>query len=191
MRLVGEVPRVAARVAGNSNRGERWAGRVRDDLISLVPVEVIGKKLVVGVVDLSALDTRGDRLAVVTAGDLDVEGLGPELAVGDGAVVVDGHNLGAQHIVARRYLLGDGDGVLVAVVVEDGISSPLAHLALRLSIGIASALGVAQQSDLVDLEELEISLLDLRAVAVAGCEPSGGPTVMGAVPSHLVVLAAA
>ena len=104
---------------------------------------------------------------------------------------MDGHDLGAQHVVARRDLAGNGDGVLVALVVEDGISSPLAHLALGLSFGIASALGVAQQSELIDLEELEIRLLDLGAVAVARCEPSGGPTVVGAVPTHLVVLAAA
>lgn len=181
---------MAARVAGDSNGSELRAGSITDGGAGLVPVEVPLEELVVGGVDLSALDTLGDGGAVVAAGDLDVEGLGPELAVGDGAVVVDGGDLGAQDVVAGGDGAGDGDGVGVAVVVEDGVGAPLASLALGSSLSVASALGVASKSDLVNLEELELRLVDLGAVAVAGGEPGGSPAVVGAVPALLTVTAA-
>lgn len=75
MRLVGEVPCVAASVAGNSDGRERRAGSIFDDLAGGVLVQVPGKEDVLGGVDLGALDTCGDGSAVVTTCDLDVEGL--------------------------------------------------------------------------------------------------------------------
>jgi len=113
------------------DRGEPGAGRILDGLTSLVPVEVPLEELVAGVVQLSTLLSSGHLLAVVTAGDLDVEGLRPELAVADRAVVVDGNNLSPEDVVATGDLLGDSDALGVAVVVEDGVGAPVADLALR------------------------------------------------------------
>ena len=102
---------------------------------------------------------------------------------------MNGRNLGAENVVAGGDLAGDGDSVGIAVVVEDGVSAPLACLLLSASLCEASALRVAGECDLVDFEELEFGLVDLGAVAVASSEPGGGPAVVGAVPADLVAVA--
>lgn len=182
---------MTAGIAGDSDRGELRARGITEDLAGVVPVQVPGEELVFGGVDLSAFDTLRDRLAVVTASDLDVEGLGPDLAVGDGTIVVDGSNLRAQDVVARGDLAGDGDSVGVAIVVENSVGAPLASVLLsRGTLSVASTLGVGGQGDPVDLEELKLSLVDLGAVAVTGSEPSSGPAVVGAVPAFLTLTTA-
>ena len=173
------------------DRGDLGAGSVLDDLVGLVPVEVPLEELVVGRVELGALLALGDLGAVVAARDLDVEGLGPELPVGDVAVVVDRGDLGAEDVVSAGDAAGDGDGVGVAVVVEDGVGAPLACLLLGGALGVAGALGVLGQRDLVDLEEGEVRLVDLGAVAVAGSEVGGGPAMVAAVPALLALAARA
>ena len=182
---------MAASVAGDSNGGELRARSIKDGLANGVLVEVPGEELVLGRIDLRSFNALRNGLVVVATSDLDIEGLGPELAVGDGAVVMDGRNLSAQHIVAGGDLAGDGDGVSVAVVIEDGISTPLASLAPRLSLSVASALGVRGQGDLVDLEKLKIGLVDLGAITVARGKPRRGPAVVRAVPALLALAAAA
>lgn len=167
-----------------SELGARGAG---DGGTGGVLVQVPGQKRIGALVDLGALDTGGDLCAAGAAGDLDVEGLGPELPVGDGAVVVDGGDLGAEDVVAVGDVLGDAHGLGVVVVVEDDIRGPLARLLLCAALGVAGAGRVADQATLVDLEEGELGLVDLGAVAVAGGEPGGGPAVVAAVPSDLVL----
>jgi hypothetical protein len=132
-----------------------------------------------------SLSSTGHRSSIGTY-------LGPELAVGDSTVVVDGGNLSAEDVVAGGDLARNGDTVGIAVVVEDGIGTPLASVALSLAaLGVAGALGVGSQGDLVDLEELKLGLVDLGAVAVAGSKPCGGPAVVGTVPTLLALAAAA
>lgn len=167
------------------DRGEPRAGRILDGLTSLVPVEVPLEELVAGVVQLGTLLSSGHLLAVVTAGDLDVEGLRPELAVADRAVVVDGNNLSPEDVVATGDLLGDSDALSVAVVVEDGVGTPVADLSLRVTAGRVAALAVVDERALVDLEELKLGLVDVLAVAVARSHVGGCPAVVRAVPALL------
>ena len=91
---------MAASVKDGSDGGERRAGSILESLASVVPVQVVLKDLVVGRVKLGTLLALGKRGTVVTTGNLDVEGLGPDLPVGDGTVVVDGGNLSAEHVVS-------------------------------------------------------------------------------------------
>ena len=78
MRLVGEVPRVAASVGSDGsdgNGGELRARSVANGLASIVVVKVPGEQLVLGRVDLGSLDALRNGLAVVSSRDLDVESL--------------------------------------------------------------------------------------------------------------------
>lgn len=172
-----------------SDSSELRAGRILDGLTGLVPVEVPLEELVAGVVQLSTLLSSWDLSAVVTAGDLDVESLRPELAVADIAVVVDGNDLSPEDVVSAGDLLGDGDALGVAVVVEDGVGTPVAGLALGLARRVA-ALAVVDECALVDLEELKLGLVDVLAVAVARSHVGGCPAVVGAVPALLTGAAA-
>lgn len=137
-----------------------------DSLACVVPVEVPLEQSVVRVVDFSALLSCGDLSAVVTTSDLDVEGLGPKLPILDIAVVVDGNDFSAQNVVATGDLLGDCDTLLVAVVIEDGVSSPVTGLGLLAAVGVA-ARSVVDESALVDFEELKLCFIDILAVTVA------------------------
>ena len=101
-----------------------------DGLAGLVPVDVPLEERIAVVVELSAQLSSRDLSAVVTTGDLDVEGLRPELAVLDGAVVVDGHDLSPQDVVAVGDVRGDGDALGVTLVVEDSVGAPVAGLLL-------------------------------------------------------------
>lgn len=103
-----------------------------------MPVKVPLEKSVVGGVELSALLAGWDRGAVVTTGDLDVEGLRPELPLANITIVVDRHDFRAEDIVAARDFLGDGDTLGIVVVVENGISAPVADLALLGALGVAA-----------------------------------------------------
>jgi hypothetical protein len=173
---------VPARLGNRRNRRQLRAGRILNSLASSVPVEVPLKQLISGLVKLSALLSSRHLSAVIATGDLDVESLGPELPFAHIAVVVDRHDLRAQNVVSARDLAGDLDALRVLVVVEDGVSAPVAGLALGLALGVAP-LAIIDQSGLVDLEELEVRLLDVFAVTVARGEVCGGPTVVGAVPA--------
>jgi hypothetical protein len=73
--LVGEVASVTAGVACDCDGGELRAGSIANGLAGIVPVQIPGEELVLGRVDLGALDTLRDRLAVVPICDLDVERL--------------------------------------------------------------------------------------------------------------------
>jgi hypothetical protein len=165
------------------------AGRILDGLISCVPVEVPLEEVVARVVQLGTLLSSGHLSAVVTTSDFDVESLRPELAVANIAVVVDRDDLSPEDVVSAGDLRGDGDTLRVAVVVEDGIGTPVASLALSLTRRVA-ALAVVDERALVDLEELKFGLVDVPAVAVAGSEVSSCPAVVGAVPALLARAAA-
>jgi hypothetical protein len=167
-----------------SDGSKTRAGRVLDSLASWVPVEVPLEEIIASLVQLGTLLSSRDLSAVFTAGDLDVESLRPELALADIAVVVDRHDLGPQDVVSAGDLRGDGDLLGVAVVVEDGVGTPVAGLALGFARGVA-ALAVVDERALVDLEELELRLFDVLAVAVAGCHVGGCPAVVRAVPAFL------
>ena len=166
---------------GGTGSGEGLAG--------LVPVDIELEKGVAGLVELSRLGARGDGGGVVAASDLDVGALGPELALGNVAVVVDRHDLSAHDVVAVGDA-GDLDGLCVAVLVEDGVGTPEAGLLLGRALGEA-ALAVVDQAGAVDLEELERGGVDLGAVAVAGSEVGGGIAVVTAVPADLTATALA
>ncbi len=155
-----------------------------------MPVQVPLEKGIGIVVDVCALDTGGDRSAVISASDLDVESLGPELSVGDSAVVVDGCDFSTEHVIAAWDALGDSDALLVVIVVEDGVSAPVAGLLLGLTLRVAAG-AVVDEGALVDLEEAKLGLVDLGAVAVAWGEVGGGPAVMAAVPADFVTAARA
>jgi len=173
-----------------SDSSELRTRRILDGLASLVPVEVPLEKLIAGLVQLSTLLSSRDLLAVITASDLDVESLRPELALANIAVVVDRHNLRPEDVVSAGDLRRDGNLLGVSVVVEDGVGAPVAGLALGLAGGVA-ALAVVEEGALVDLEELELRLVDVLAVAVAGCHVGGCPAVVRAVPALLSGAAAA
>lgn len=79
----------------------------------------------------------------------------------------------------------------IVVVVEDGVGAPLASLLGGRSRSVTGASWVAGQRDLVDLEELELSLVDLGAVAVTGSEVGGSPAMVGTVPALLTTFALA
>lgn len=64
---------MTAGVAGDSDRGELRTRSVANGLAGIVPVEVPVEELVLGRVDLSSLDALRHRLAVVSAGNFDVE----------------------------------------------------------------------------------------------------------------------
>lgn len=172
-------------VGNRSNRSEHWAGSIFESLVGLVPVEVPLEERVIGRVQFGSPLSLGDRGTILTTSDLDVEGLGPELTVADGAVVVDGDDLGSEDEVAVGEIGRDGDSLGVGVVVEDGVSAPVAGLFLGRA-GRVAALAVVDQGRLVDLEELERCLVDLGAVAIAVGHVGGGPAVVRAVPSLLV-----
>lgn len=112
------------------DRCELRTRRGLDGLAGRVPVEVPLEESIVSVVQLGTLLSGRNLSAVVTTSDLDVEGLGPELPVGDIAVVMDGHDLSAEDVVAAGDLFRDGDTLLVAIVIEDGIGAPVADLTL-------------------------------------------------------------
>jgi len=185
LRLRRKVSGVAPASLGRATGGHGCQGRTRcvlNGLAGLVPVEVPLEKFVGCVVQIRAELTRWHAGSVVAAGDMDVEGLRPELPLGDVAVVVDGGNLGAENVVAAGDFLGNGDALGVGSVVEDGVRSPVSGLALGFALGVA-ALAVVDQSALMDLEELEFGLVDLGAVTVAWGEVGGGPAVVAAVPA--------
>ena len=188
---LGEVAGVAASLgAGVGARGERRTRRGRDGLLSIVPVEVPLEKSIRGRINLGTLDTSGNLGAGDTAGDLDVEGLRPELALGDGAVVVDGSDFSTEDIVAAGQITGESDGLLIVVVVENGVGTPVTGLLLGLTLGEA-ARAVVDEGALVNLEEFELGLVDVLAVAVAGSKPGSSPAVVAAVPPVLVSAALA
>jgi hypothetical protein len=187
----GYLRRKVAGVAATRDRRhgrELRARRDRDRLAGVVPVQVPLEQCVVSAVELCTLLASGHRGIVVAACDLDVEGLGPELPLGDGSVVMDRHDLCAQDVVAARDLLGDCNGLLVVVVVEDGVGAPVAGLLLLAALREAAG-AVVDQGTLVDLEELQRRLVNVLAVTVAGREPGGGPAVVGAVPALLAAVA--
>ena len=74
----------------------------------------------------------------------------------------------------------------IAIVVENDISSPFAGLLARVGVCVAGVLGVANQGDLIDLEELKLIFVYFGAIALAGSEVSGSPAVVGAVPALFV-----
>jgi hypothetical protein len=172
-----------------SDSRELRAGRILDGFTSCVPVEVPLEEVVARVVQLGTLLSSGHLSAVVTTSDLDVESLRPELAVANIAVVVDRDDLSPKDVVSAGDLRGNGDTLRVAVVVEDGIRTPVASLALSLTRRVA-ALAVVDKRALVDLEELKFGLVDVPTVAVAGSEVGSCPAVVGAVPALLARAAA-
>lgn len=190
MKCLSEVASVAPANSGGSNRRELWSRSILDGLASIVPVQIPLQQRIVGRVDLSTLFALGHLRVVITTSDLDVESLGPELALRDIAVVVDGRDLRAQDVVAAGNILGDLNVLAILVVVENGVSAPVAGLLFGGSVGVA-ALTVVDQRALVDLKEFELGLVDVLAVAVAGCEVGCGPAVVAAVPALLTLLACA
>lgn len=120
-------------------QGERKLGArsSRDGLASVVPVKIPLEELVVAGVKLGTLGSSRD-LVTGSSSDLDVESLWPELALRDIAVVVDGHHFCAEDVVTRWDLLGDGDGLGVAAVVEDGVCAPVAGRALLAAVGVTA-----------------------------------------------------
>lgn len=173
-----------------SDSSEFRTRRILDGLTSLVPVKVPLEKLIASLVQLSTLLSSRHLRAVITASDLDVESLRPELALADIAVVVDRHNFSPKDVVSAGDLRWNGNLLGVSVVVEDGVGTPVAGLALGLAGGVA-ALAVVDEGALVDLEELELGLVDVLAVAVAGCHVGSCPAVVGAVPAFFARAAAA
>ena len=141
-------------------------------------------------VDLSSLDTSWHGGTVSTTSDLDVEGLRPELPIGDSAIVMDRSDLSTEDIVAAGDTLGDGNGLLVAAIVEDGVSAPVSGLLCGVASRVAAG-AVVDESALVDLEELERGLIDVLAVAGARGKVGHCPAVMAAVPANFVTAAAA
>ena len=103
---------------------------------------------------------------------------------------MNGHDLRAENVVSTRNLAGDGDALLVVVVVEDGVGAPVACLLLRGALRVAAG-AVVDKRALVDLEELELRLVDVFAVAAARGEVGRGPAVVAAVPAFLAVVAGA
>lgn len=101
------------------------------------------------------LAQRARRLDRAAARDLDVDALGVVLGAVFVARRVQGDDLVAQHVVARLEGAGDGHGPAV-VVGDEVVGRPGAR---RVS--------VVDQARLVDLEELQLRLVDGRAVAVA------------------------
>lgn len=156
-----------------------------DNFACVVPVEIPLKQSVTSVVEFSALLSGRNLSAVITTSDLDVEGLRPELPVLNIAVVVDGDDFSAQDVVAAGDLLGDRDALLVAVVIEDGIGPPVAGLGLLAAVRVAAG-AVVDEGALMDLEELQLSLVDVLAVTIAWSEIGGCPTVVRAIPALLV-----
>lgn len=172
-----------------SDSRELRARRILDGLIGCVPVEIPLKEVVARVVQLGTLLSSRHLSAVIATSDPDVESLRPELAVANIAVVVDRDDLSPEDVVSAGDLRGNGDTLRVAVVVKDGIGTPKASLALRLARRVA-AVAVVDKRTLVDLEEFELRLFHVLAVAVAGGEVGGCPAVVGAVPALLAGAAA-
>jgi hypothetical protein len=173
---------------GSDSRKLR-AGRILDGLISCVPVEVPLEEVVARVVQLGTLLSSGHLSAIITTSDLNVESLRLELAVANIAVVVDRHDFSPEDVVSAGDLRGDGDILRVAVVVEDGIGTPVGSLALSLARRVA-ALAVVDERALVDLEELKFGLVDILAVIVAGGKVDGWTAMVGTVPALLARAAA-
>jgi hypothetical protein len=179
---------VPAHLRCRCNRSEGRAWSILDDLVSLVPVKVPLKESIASLVQLGALLASRDGSTVVATLDVNVESLRPELPLGDIAVVVDGHNLSAEDVVAAGDLARDGDALSIVVIVEDGVSAPVSSLALRSTIRVAT-LSVVDQGALMDLEELELGLVNLAAVTVARGKVGGSPAVVAAVPTVLTAAA--
>jgi len=179
---------VAAALVGGRDGRKLGTRSCLDGLAGIVPVKIPLEESIVSVVELGTLLSGRDLCAVVAASNLDIEGLGPELPVGDVAVVVNGSNFSAKDVVAAGDVLRDGDALLVAVGVEDLVGAPVADLALAAALREA-AVAIVDESGLVDLEELEVGLLDVLAVAVARRQVCRGPAVVGAVPALLTASA--
>lgn len=95
---------------------------------------------------------------------------------------MDRCDLGTEDVVAAGDLAGNSNALSIAVVVENGISAPVAGLLLGRALRVAT-FAVIDQSALMDLEELKLGLVNLAAVAVAGSKVSSCPSMVAAVPS--------
>lgn len=93
-----------------------------------------------------------------------------------------------KDIVAAGDLAGDGHGLSVLVVVEDLVSGPVSGLTLSGALRVTT-ITVVDQCALVDLEELELSLVDLAAVTIARSEIGSSPAVVAAIPAFFATTA--